>query len=182
VICGEQFDGDDNKDIMDVQAHLYHLYSISRIFELVALRGRPERPERNVASLGARRIDRTEKFDHRSLQWVHDLVAAQFRFMYSDCLEKEPRETEHQHQLRITAAWGSFLDQEMTLLAENEEYRKAHWDSVDFDGGPLGYEGVARLVRFLLARYAEVGRYWAKQHPDWPPVAEGDFGGERPKA
>lgn len=163
------FDGDDNEVAMGVQADLYYVYGISRIHEVVSRRARkPEGSGRNVASLTARLNERSQTFDHRSLQWVHTLVAAQFRCCFAEYLEHKPWESERQHQLRIAAAWSRFIEDEMSILAANEEYLRAHWDSVEFDGTPIGSDAVRRLLRVLLKRYREIGSFWKEAHPDWP--------------
>lgn len=84
-------------------------------------------------------------------------------------LEKQLSRNELQHKLRIAAAWSSYLDREMKLLAEDEEYPKAHWDSVDFDGTPIGTDRAERLYPILLARCSAVRRHWVQRSPDGPP-------------
>ena len=58
-----------------------------------------------------------ESFDHRTLQWLHDAVAARFRFMY--CIEGDlfdDRPPVGSDENYIISLWYQFLDQELDRL------------------------------------------------------------------
>jgi len=169
VIYGKMFDGDDNEVAMTLQAHIYWDFGVVRLYAIAGRRPRPEDPGRNLHSLPGRRHWREGTFDHRSLQWAHDLVAAQFRYLFEDTLRPlHPGEDRRHQELRIAALWGAFLETEVTELAADPDYLAAHYDAVEFDGTPVGSAAQERLVRFLLRRYGAVRRYWVQQHPEWP--------------
>ena len=74
MIYGKMFDGDDNEVAMTLQAHIYWDFGVVRLYAIAGRRPRPEDPGRNLHSLPGRRHWREGTFDHRSLQWAHDLV------------------------------------------------------------------------------------------------------------
>lgn len=170
MLWGPRFNGDDNTVAMDVQADLYMQFGVGHLRAVVSLRPRPAQVDRKIESLTARLQDRSGGYDHRPLQWAHDLIAAQFRFLYSDWLRQaNPGEGRHAQELRIAIAWGAFLEREAQELANEPEYLRAHLDAVEFEQNPIGRDGQERLVRFLLFRYPTIRQYWTRTTPEWPP-------------
>lgn len=170
MLWGPRFDGDDNTVAMDVQADLYMSFGVGHLRAVVSRHPRPERDTRKVESLTARLQAGSGGYDHRPLQWAHDLIAAQFRFLYSDWLRQaNPGEDRRAQELRIAVGWGAFLEREAQELANEPEYLRAHLDAVEFEQTPIGRDGQERLVRLLLSRYPAIGQYWTRTTPEWPP-------------
>ncbi len=154
MLWGPRFDGDDNTVAMDVQADLYMGFGVGHLRAVVSRHPRPEHDDRKVESLTARLQARSGGYDHRPLQWAHDLIAAQFRFLYSDWLRQaNPGEDRRAQELRIAVGWGAFLEREAQELANEPEYLRAHLDAVEFENSPVGYAGERRLREILHRRY-----------------------------
>lgn len=159
MIWGARFDGDDNRVAMNVQADLYIGCILSLMHELATHLPRPAPPEgSNVESLINRLPHKQKGFDHRTLQYQHDLIAASFRMSFAFEIEKRPSEDNRAHELRIASTWTFFVLQEMPRLFEDPEYLQAHLDAVEFENSPIGYAGERRMREILHRRYWRLPR------------------------
>lgn len=159
MIWGPRFPGDSNETAMNVQADLYMGCILSLMHDLATHRPRPGLPEgRNVESLINRLPRRQHGLDHRTLQYQHDLIAAEFRMSFASELEKRPSEDLRRYELRIAASWTYFVLREMPQLFDDPEYLQAHLDAVEFENSPVGYAGERRMRDILHRRYWRLPR------------------------
>jgi hypothetical protein len=101
---GTEFSGDTNQTLKDVQFRLYGEM-------LLRLYSRPRDPYLDACRLIqvktdlATRLRSMDGFDHRTLQDIHDIIAAWFRFSQDDGGQLRLGESGETYEARITTEW-----------------------------------------------------------------------------
>ena len=106
---GTEFPRDTNKALKDVQSRLYgemllRLYSRPRDRYLTSCR------LVQIDTDLANRLRSMDGFAHRTLQDIHDLIAAWFRFSRDDGGQLRLCETDEAYQDRLAAEWRTFFE------------------------------------------------------------------------
>jgi hypothetical protein len=119
-----EFPGDTNQTLKDVQFYLYgemlvRLYSKPRDRYLDAIR--LVQVETDLAT----KVRSMDGFDHRTLQDIHDLIAAWFRFPQDDGGQLQLGETEEVYQGRIAVRWRAFFEEELDRLSSDDGFSRA---------------------------------------------------------
>jgi hypothetical protein len=149
---GTEFPGDTNKALKDVQFRLYGEM-------LLCLYGRPRDRYLNSCRLVqidtdlANRLRSMDGFDHRTLQDIHDLIAAWFRFSQDDGGQLRLGETDEAYQDRLAAEWRAFFEEEVSRLSADDEIARAILAAAAFGNTDRGYAAEAQLREFLKERY-----------------------------
>ncbi len=149
---GTEFPSDTNATLKDVQFRLYpemllRLYSRPRDRYLDACR--LVQAETELAS----RLRSMDSFDHRTLQDVHDLIAAWFRFSQDDGGQLRLGETEETYRARLATEWRDFFEREITRLSADDEFARAVLTAAAFGNSDRGYAAEDQLREVLKERY-----------------------------
>jgi hypothetical protein len=149
---GTEFPGDTNQTLKDVQFRLYgemlvRLYSKPRDRYLDAIR------LVQVDTDLATKVRSMDGFDHRTLQDIHDLIAAWFRFSQDDGGQLQLGETEEAYQTRMATRWRAFFEEELDRLASDDEFSRAVLIAAAFGNTERGYAAEAQLREMLKERY-----------------------------
>ena len=156
MIIGVSFDGDIFEDVKQIQHDLYG-QGLERIYRSAKVRYRQsERILQQDTELG--RQHPMSSFDHRTLQWLHDQVAAFFRYSYGDRLHPElPGINEDlSREASIPRLWLSFLDEELERLFEDypDLVRLVLEATAYPNPDPVGCEAEDNIFCFLRQRYS----------------------------
>lgn len=149
---GTDFPGDTNKTVKMMQFGLYgemllRLFSHTRDRYLDACR--LVQVETDLAT----RLRSMDGFDHRTLQDVHDLIAAWFRFSRDDGGQLMLNETEDAYKGRKGREWREFFDQELNWLSGSDETARAILTAAAFGNTERGYVSEDQLRETLKERY-----------------------------
>ena len=149
---GTEFLGDTNQALKDVQFRLYgemlvRLYSRPRDRYLDASR------LLQIDTDLATRLRSMDSFDHRTLQDIHDLVAAWFRFSQDDGGQLRLGETDEAYLDRLANEWRAFFDEEIGRLTSDDEFVRAVLVAAAFGNTDRGYAAEAQLREILKERY-----------------------------
>jgi hypothetical protein len=148
---GTEFPGDTNQTLKDVQFRLYGEM-------LVRLYNRPRDRYLDACRLVqidtdlATRLRSMDGFDHRTLQDVHDLIAAWFRYSQDD-RGLRLGETEETFRDRLATEWRTFFEEEVERLTTDDEIARAVLTAAAFGNTDRGYAAEAQLREFLKERY-----------------------------
>jgi len=99
------------------------------------------------------RLRSMDGFDHRTLQEIHDLVAAWFRFSQDDGGQLRLCETEEAYQDRLAAEWRTFFEEEVGRLSSDDEFARDVLVAAAFGNTDRGYAAEAQLREILKERY-----------------------------
>jgi len=149
---GAEFPGDTNQPLKDVQFRLYgemlvRLYSRPRDRYLDA--SRLVQADTELAT----RLRSMDGFDHRTLQDIHDMIAAWFRFAQDDGGQLRLGETDEAYQQRLAADWRTFFEGEVGNLIADDEFTRVVLVAVAFGNTERGYAAESQLREILKERY-----------------------------
>jgi len=149
---GTEFPADTNQTLKDVQFRLYsemllRLYSRPRDRYLDACR------LIQIDTELATRLRTMDGFDHRTLQDIHDLIAAWFRFSQDDGGQLRLGESDETYTDRLGAEWRAFFEAEVTGLSADDEFARAVLVAAAFGNTDRGYAAEAQLREILKERY-----------------------------
>jgi len=99
-----------------------------------------------------------DSFDHRTLQDIHDLIAAWFRFSQDDGGQLRLGETDEGYQDRLADEWRTFFEEEVGRLTSDDEFVRAVLVAAAFGNTDRGYAAEAQLREFLKERYRTMRR------------------------
>jgi hypothetical protein len=150
---GTEFPGDGNELLKDVQHDLYwgmvaRLYIPPRDRYLDACRLVQANTDLAI------RLRSMDGFDHRTLQDIHDLIAAWFRFSKDDGGQLRLGENEEAYKARLAAEWRTFFDEEVGSLSADDEFARNVLVATAFGNTDTGYAAEAQLRELLKERYA----------------------------
>jgi hypothetical protein len=108
-------------------------------------------------------IRQFESFDHRTIQDIHDLIAAFYRFKrrteFLFPLEPNPRED-----------WYGFLRKEAVALCESADFVTGILDACIYANAEVGYAGEKRALSIQRERYWSMSVYTLpRYHPEVVP-------------
>ena len=92
-------------------------------------------------------------FDHRTLQDIHDLIAAWFRLSQDDRGQFRLGETEEIFRDRLATEWRTFFEEEVERLSADDEIARAVLTAAAFGNTDKGYAAEAQLREILKERY-----------------------------
>ncbi len=95
------------------------------------------------------------RFDHRGLQEIHDLIAAQFRFLHRHFLTQKIGDTKRPYELRVAGLWWIFFMGEVHRLLDRPQFMHAILIALAHQDTRLGYEGEEEAARILKGEYIE---------------------------
>ena len=149
---GTEFPGDTNQTLKDVQFRLYgemllRLYSRPRDRYLDACR------LVQINTDLATRLRSMDGFDHRTLQDIHDLIAAWFRFSQDDGGQLRLGESDETYEARIAGQWRTFFEDEVGQLSSDDEFARDVLVAAAFGNTDRGYAAEAQLREILKERY-----------------------------
>jgi len=152
MIKGTLFPWDTNEALIDIQSRLYsemllRLYSHARDRYLDACR------LIEVDTDLAIRVRSMDYFDHRTLQDVHDLIAAWFRFSQDDGGQLRLDETTEGCQERVGTEWRTFFEKEVSRLGSDDGFARAILIASAFGNTDRGYAAEAYLRETLKKQY-----------------------------
>jgi hypothetical protein len=159
MMVGPEFAGDDNRTLMDVQ-HAVYDEMVVRLF--IAPR------DRYLAAAALLRVDDTlskqlrsmDGFDHRTLQLVHDRIAAFFRFAHDDGGQLQLGETESGYRERLVGSWREFFLAEVEQLTSDDEFTRAICAATACGNQAPGIKAEHWLDQHLRVRYGGRGLVW----------------------
>lgn len=123
MIIGESFSGDCNKFVKDVQFGMYsELLSI--LFLRTATRYLDSENVLDMRTELGKKVRLADSFDHRTLQWGHDQIAAWFRYSHASDLQPSlPGIDEfNNHEERVGSMWREFFLDEVNRLVESGQF------------------------------------------------------------
>ena len=150
---GTEFPGDTNETLKEVQFRLY-----GDVLGFVF--GLPRRRYLDACDLVqaetelAIRLRPMIRFDHRTLQDAHDLIAAWFRFSRDNGGQLRLGETDSEYQERLAKEWWAFSQEEIAALTSDDEFTRAVVSAAGFGNTDRGYAAEARLRAYLGDRYS----------------------------
>lgn len=152
---GTEFSGDTNEVLKKVQHDLYsgmvvRLYTPPRDRYLDACRLIQTNTDLAI------RLRSMEGFDHRTLQDIHDLIAAWFRFTKDNGGQLLLGETEESYKDRLAAEWRTFFEEEVGRLSADDEFVRNVLAATAFGNTDRGYAAEAQLRELLKERYARM--------------------------
>lgn len=163
MICGPNFPGDDDQRLFKMQ---HEAYSEALWTIVEATRKRYLDAEcilRCYASMSIQ-VRQLCSIDHRTVQDIHDLIAAWYRFK---------RRTERLFPLEadLVDEWYSFLWKETRELCGSADFVTGLLDACIYANAESGYAGEERARRIQRRRYSEMLRYTlphlqAEEDPD----------------
>jgi hypothetical protein len=150
---GTEFPGDTNEALKHVQFRLYgemlvRLYSRFRDRYLDACR------LVQIDTDLANRLRSMEFFDHRTLQDIHDLIAAWFRFSQDDGGQLHLGETDDAYKDRLATEWRTFFEEQIVRLGSGDEFARNVLIAVAFGNTDRGYAAEDQLREILKERYS----------------------------
>jgi hypothetical protein len=99
------------------------------------------------------RLQSMDGFDHRTLQDIHDLIAAWFRFSQDDGGQLRLGESDEMYTDRLAAEWRAFFEGEVNRLSADDEFARAVLVAAAFGNTERGYAAEAQLREILKERY-----------------------------
>ncbi len=152
MFVGTVFPGDTNQTLKDVQSRLYGdmlllLYIRPRDRYLGACR--LIQTDTEIAT----RLRSMEGFDHRTLQDIHDMIAAWYRFSQDDGGQLRLGETHATYQDRVASEWRTFFEREVGWLISDDEFARALLVAAVYGNTDRGYASEAQLREILKERY-----------------------------
>jgi len=168
MIVGPCFTGDNNEALMMAQYDLYCLKdcegfplwegyrggTLSYLLRsaLIAL----DNMAGNKSSFKAllkQGFEKNTSFDHRVLQWQHDLIAAYYRLININIIPPVFSVKEDYYRKFLIGAWKKYLLHEIHDLMESFVFCEAIVESVVYENTDRGYESEDRANNFLYKRY-----------------------------
>jgi hypothetical protein len=147
MICVPTFPGDDDQRLFNIQTYSYW-DSIWTVFKVA--RERYLYGESVLRSFGSMSIQslQFESFDHRTIQDVHDLIAAFYRF-------KRRTESLFPLEPNLCEDWYAFLREEAVALCESADFVTGVLNACIYANTEVRYAGEKR------ANHVQRERYWA---------------------
>lgn len=151
MILGKMF-AEDSIEISRIQSDLYG-QSIRTIFEFAKQKYIQAELTLEIRTDLGKALRQIDGLDHRTLQWLHDAIAGQFRF---NCILSEPCITDSYHDLE--SQWNKFLRMELeTIFAENPNMIKHICMAIVFyNPDERGCLAEDNIYRFTLMRYEKL--------------------------
>jgi len=154
MLVRSEFPGDNNRVLMGIQHATYG--------EMVLLLFSGPR-DRYLAAAALLRIDNDlteclrsmDGFDHRTLQLVHDRIAAFFRFSRDH--EFRLGESEGDYIERTQKAWREFFQAEVGRFSQNDEFTRAVCAATAFGTKASGVAAERWLDHFIRDSYGARG-------------------------
>ena len=155
MIVGTEFAGDSDDFLKDRQHSLYCelvglIYTAARDRYLAAYR-----LLRVETDLSREVIDKYG-FDHRTLQDVHDRIAAWFRFRRAHGPQLNIGEDYAKFEERLEREWRKFFADELKRLVEDDEFTRLVLTAVVYANQDAGLTAESRLRQLLDETYAEM--------------------------
>ena len=153
MIVGLDFQGDTCDSVKRMQHDEYGrvlglLFSLARD-QFVAAHRDENPPPPELAPIRAMR-----DFDHRTLQWTHDRIAARFRFTHEP---KLPLQDQWGFNLgAIRQHWFSFAREEIARLVAKPGFSQAVVTAAFWENKPSGYQAEDFLYSFLKSEYSDM--------------------------
>jgi hypothetical protein len=146
-----EFDGDDNKLLMDIQHETYHSGRIAgkcqdqyiHACDLLYLHGDPYKTIKELRSI-----------DHRILQDAHDQIAAFFRFSSKE-LYKPLLDNDDEYKQILKQLWLDFYEKEITEIAAIPAINQTVIRIITNPNSNTGMYGESLLAHHLNKRYGE---------------------------
>ncbi|WP_180127349.1 MULTISPECIES: hypothetical protein [unclassified Acinetobacter] len=157
MIVGERFTGDSMR-IAWIQHDVYGS-SLSTIFDKAKEHYKRAKLVLDIETDLGKRLDNTNKFDHRTLQWFHDAIAGKFRFIYCTQGDLFASETENSSQESdIILTWQRFLIKELErlFLQHVELPRQICTAAIFANPNPRGIAAEDYLYEFTLIEYRDL--------------------------
>lgn len=148
MIVTSEFPGDDDSVLKRIQhdsygPHVNELFRAARRRYLAAA----ELLEVEDELTQLFRVNLT--FDHRALQYAHDLLAARFRYRTTDSAQPRLGEDPGTHQERLASEWDSWFSREVTERLEDPAFTRAVLTAAAFANQGAGTQAKALLARLL---------------------------------
>ncbi|KAF0282826.1 hypothetical protein [Spiribacter roseus] len=158
MIIGNAFDGDIFEDVKHCQHDLYGQV-LERIYRSAVTRYKQaERILQQDTELGCGHP--MSSFDHRTLQELHDRIAAFFSYSFGERLHPElPGLNQYKsREERITRLWLDFFDGELSRLFDNypDIVRLVLIATAYANPDRRGSEAEETLYRFVLEAYSQL--------------------------
>ena len=155
MIVGTEFAGDSDAFLKDRQHSLYWelvglIYSAARDRYLAGCR--LLRVETDLSSA----VDGKFNIDHRTLQDVHDRIAAWFRFRRAHGPQLNIGEDHAEFEERLEREWREFFADELKRLVEDDEFTRLVLTAVVYANQDAGLTAESRLRQLLDETYAEM--------------------------
>lgn len=154
IVCSG-FPGDNNRTLMNVQHGVYS-EMLARLFTGPRDRYRAAATLLRVESDLSERLRSMDGFDHRTLQLAHDRIAAYFRFC-DDGGQLQLGESDADYRRRLEETWRAFVNSEVGLLTEDDEFTRAICTATAFGNKEPGVAAEHWLDQFLRDRYGARG-------------------------
>ncbi|MGB3408800.1 MAG: hypothetical protein WBA67_15050 [Jannaschia sp.] len=150
MICAPAFDDDDADDLRTVQEDVYGtaLRVIVTLCNSASGRFRPDPEETRPTDWG-----KVERFDHRTLQNAHDLLAAAWRYRRKITLAPDRSFWPSQPP---SSNWLSWLQAEIGAWQEQPHLVRGVLRILSHQNVKKGYAAEARLALDIMARFDRV--------------------------
>lgn len=151
-----KFTGDGNTVLQQIQQECYaemlvRLYTRARDRYLDACRLVGADTELAV------RLREMSGFEHRTLQDIHDSLAAWFRFTQDDGGQMQLGEDAISYRSRLENQWRWWFDEEAGRLVADDEFTRAILKAAAHSGAEAGQAAESWLRQLLAERYATAG-------------------------
>ena len=157
---GARFPGDENETLQLIQHRLYwellfDLYECSRR-QLIRAADLLDH-ETELTS----RLREIRRFDHRTLQDAHDMIAAYYRFAYDPRGQIPLFLDGMSYEQYLETEWREWYSSEVVSLSENDDVARSITLAVAYENTEIGYVAEDRLKALLECRYLEL---WNASH------------------
>ena len=153
MIIGTCYRGDENLDLQRVQHDCY-----GRMIGLLVAAGRDRylEAQRTVGLWDEirDRLSRLNHFDHRVVQTVHDMIAANYRFSQDDFGQLPLGEMSYEEV--ALAQWQNYFEEEIEYLVAEPEFIQPFVKAVAYENSDHGCEAEKQMQRFLARRYTQM--------------------------
>ena len=151
IIC-DVFEGDNNETMKLIQHDTYSKL-LGYLFSNSASRYLDDIKYTWVSPDFVSKIRNLKSFDHRTLQYAHDLIAAYFRFIFSDSFPSDLFPEKFDIISFFTSIWKEYYLQEVAILSKIEPIAEMIVTAVGFQNTERGYDAEDKLHELLLQRY-----------------------------
>jgi hypothetical protein len=148
MIVASEFPGDDDTTLMHIQ-HDSYCPHVSELFRAARLRYLAAAGLLEVEDELTQLIRFTLTFDHRTLQYAHDLLAARFRYQSKDSTQIRLGEDPDAHQQRLAAQWDAWFTREVNERLEDPLFTRAILTAAAWANQDRGVQAESTLARLL---------------------------------
>lgn len=150
MIVSEDFEGDNNFKLKDVQHGLYgHVQS--RVLQACSETLRLAAELFDLDLEYVERLRNLKGFDHRVLQDMHDLLAASYRF--KEVQGSLPLLDRWKSQSEYETEWLDWIEKELATLLKIPDFVRSVANAAIFQNSTVGYLAEDQVRRLLMDRY-----------------------------